>query len=110
MLFYIKVVRSEECARVQADFEMAFKIRNAPEDMALVRAPHREPGCWQLIWLSGERDSRALYLHFRAVGREVLPKEATLLVGHKQTFEKYFTYEKPAGWPHPKGANESGSV
>jgi hypothetical protein len=91
---YIKAVRSEECARVREDFENTFASRKAPESMVLAQARHAEPGYWCLIWLSAEKDSRALYRNFRAVGSEVLPKAATLLVGNPRTFEKFFTYEK----------------
>jgi hypothetical protein len=92
---YIKAVRSEECVRIQENFQEAFAIRNAPESMLLARARHRELGTWHLMWLAAEKDGRALYYKFRPIERGILPKEATLLVGHRKLFEKFFTYEKP---------------
>jgi hypothetical protein len=91
---YIKAVRSEECARIQENFQETFAIRNAPESMLLARARHREPGTWHLMWLAAEKDGRALYYKFTPIERDLLPKDATLLVGHRAAFEKFFTYEK----------------
>jgi hypothetical protein len=91
---YIRAVRTEECAGIQEAFERTFAIRKEPEGMVLARASHAEPGYWYLIWLSAERDMRALYLSFKLIGPEALPGEAELLAGDARTFEKLFAYRE----------------
>jgi hypothetical protein len=94
LFYYIRAVRAEECAGIQEEFERTFAIRKEPEGMLLARAPHAEPGYLLLIWLSTERDLRALYREFKPIGPYALPDEAELLSGHTGTFEKLFAYEK----------------
>ncbi len=97
MYFYIKAVRPDESDRIQDDFEKVFADRGSPEDKFLAQARHEEPGYDYLIWISSNEDIRALYLDFRPVAVESLPREARLLVGHPKTFEQYFTYDtRPA--------------
>jgi hypothetical protein len=56
--------------------------------MVLARAPHAEADYWYLIWLSAERDLRALYCSFTLIGPEALPEKTELLAGDVRTFEK----------------------
>jgi len=91
---YIKATPTGECASVQEDFERTFAIRQALEGMVLARAPHAEPGYCYLIWLSAQRDMRALYLSFKLIGPEALPGDAELLAGDARTFKKLFAYKE----------------
>ena len=93
MYCYIKAPTGE-CASVQEDFERTFAIRKEPEGMVLARAPHAEPGCCYLIWLSAERDVRALYCSFKLIGPEALPEEMELLAGDAGAFEKLSAYRE----------------
>jgi hypothetical protein len=90
---YIKAIGADECGEVQEDFERTFSIRKEPDGMLLVRAQHAEPGYWYLIWLSPEKDMRALYREFRLVGADAIPGEAELLSGHAGTFKSLFACE-----------------
>jgi hypothetical protein len=90
---YIKAIRAEECGGVQEDFERTFAIRKEPEGLLLARARHPEPGYWYLIWLSPEKDTRALYREFKPIGADALPGQAELLSGHAGTFKSLFACE-----------------
>ncbi len=92
LFYYLNSVRLDDLARVQDRFESAFNVRGAPEYMLLVQASHPEPGYCYLIWISDKKDSLALYLGLRSVGREGVPKEAVMLAGYAKTFEQFFTY------------------
>jgi hypothetical protein len=87
---YIKATATDECASIQEDFQKTFTIRKGSEGMVLAQAPHAEPGYWYLIWLSAEKDMRALYLGFNLIGPEALPQGAELFAGDAKTFEKMF--------------------
>jgi hypothetical protein len=94
VFFYIKGMRSGECTLIRKTFEQAFISRSAPEGMLLARTRHEQPGCWYLMWLSAEKDNQALHHNFALVEPQYLPKAAALLIGHRRTFERFFTYEK----------------
>jgi hypothetical protein len=87
---YIKATATDECRSIQEDFERTFAIRKEPDGMVLARTPHTEPGYCYLIWLSAEKDMRALYCNFKPIGPEALPAEAELLSGHAGTFGSLF--------------------
>ncbi len=104
MFCYMKVMRSEECERIRENFQQEFIARRAPEGMLLARTKHRESGFWCLMWLSSQKDNLAMHNNFRLVAPEHMPKEAVPLIGSRRTFERFFTYEKPAA-PASKSNN-----